>query len=147
MVESSEMPIGPSEESVLPSDGSVLPSGTPVEASERSPVPTSGRVKETEHWFAARPVGIGAWGLAIVVWTAFLVLLLASPHTLADVRSWLLDLPGWLQAIVWILTLPVMIALMAWYTDWAQWIRVAIVVGCVLWTLIGFFPKDRPAIR
>lgn len=150
MTESSEIPVVPTDASVR--EGGAEPVGEDAveqleEPSESSLVPTSGRVKDAEHWFEARPVGIGAWGLAIVVWTAFLVLLLASPHTLADARSWVLDLPVWLQVIVWIVTLPVMIALMAWYTGWAQWLRVAIVVACVLWTLIGFFPKDRPTIR
>jgi hypothetical protein len=124
-----------------------IPVAPTDEPGARSLVPRSGRVRDAEHWFEARPVGIGAWGLAIVVWTAVLVLLLASPHTLVDARGWVTDLPVWLQVIVWIVLLPVMIALTAWYTDWAPWIRVTIVVGCVLWTLIGFFPKDRPAIR
>jgi hypothetical protein len=150
MTESSETPVVPTDASVR--EGGAEPVGEDAveqleEPSGSSLIPTSGRVKDAEHWFEARPVGIGAWGLAIVVWTAFLVLLLISPHTLADARSWVLDLPVWLQVIVWIVTLPVMIALMAWYSGWAQWLRVAIVVACVLWTLIGFFPKDRPTIR
>src|SRR5450756_2655394 len=96
MTESSEIPVVPTDASVQ--GGGAEPVGEDAveqleEPSESSLVPTSGRVKDAEHWFEARPVGIGAWGLAIVVWTAFLVLLLASPHTLADARSWVLDLP------------------------------------------------------
>jgi hypothetical protein len=45
------------------------------------------------------------------------------------------------QALVTLLTLPVVLGLWVWQTSWPLWLRLILVIGLAWVTLYTFFPK------
>jgi hypothetical protein len=65
----------------------------------------------------------------------FFALMIFSPDTLGDIWHWVQDRNDALQVILWLLTLPYMLALAIWESDWAGWIRIVLVLFiAVFWT-------------
>lgn len=70
-----------------------------------------------------------------IVWIVFFVLMIFSPETLTDVWEWVQERNDALQVVLWLLTLPYMLALAIWESDWASWLRITLVVTiALLWT-------------
>ena len=77
-----------------------------------------------------------------IVWIVFFVLLIFSPDTLTDVWQWVQDRDTWLEVLLWSFTLPYMLALAVWESDWATWLRILVVISIALfWT--GLFNSKR----
>ena len=75
-----------------------------------------------------------------IVWLIF------SPGTLDDIWNWVQDLATVWQVLVWLLTLPYMVALAIWESDWQTWLRILLVVLIALfWT--GLTNSPKPAKR
>ncbi|MGH2959232.1 MAG: hypothetical protein ACRDKE_06470 [Solirubrobacterales bacterium] len=71
-----------------------------------------------------------------------------SPDTLTDIWNWVQDRNDVLQVILWLLTLPYMLALAIWEADWASWLRIVLVVLIALvWAGITnpSYSGNRPA--
>jgi hypothetical protein len=56
-------------------------------------------------------------------------------------------LPLVVQAVVWLLFLPVMVGLWIWETTWPVILRVFLVVSIAGWNLLVFLPKAAQAPR
>lgn len=70
-----------------------------------------------------------------LVWLIFFGLLIFSPDTLTDIWQWVQDQSDALQVILWLLTLPYMLALAIWESDWQTWLRIVLVVSiAIVWT-------------
>lgn len=81
-----------------------------------------------------------------IVWLIFFGLLIFSPGTLDDIWNWVQDLATVWQVLVWLLTLPYMVALAIWESDWQTWLRILLVVLIALfWT--GLTNSPKPAKR
>ena len=80
-----------------------------------------------------------------VLWAGFLVARVVDPAILDTVRRTLESLPFLLQAVVWLLFLPLTAGLWVWGTDWAPIVRVVLVVGIAGWNLLVFLPQREPA--
>ena len=80
-----------------------------------------------------------------VLWAGFLVAMVVDPSILDTTRRELGSLPLPVQAIAWLLFLPLTAGLWVWGTDWALIIRVALVVGIAGWNLLVFLPRREPA--
>lgn len=67
-----------------------------------------------------------------IVWLIFFGLMVFSPETLTAVWEWVQGRNDALQVILWILTLPYMVALAIWESDWQTWLRIVLVVSIAL---------------
>lgn len=79
--------------------------------------------------------------LFAVLWIGFLAALVADPAMLVAARATIDDLPLVVQAVAWLLFLPVMGGLWAWTTDWPLVVRGALVIGLATWNLLVFIPR------
>ncbi|HYO41758.1 MAG TPA: hypothetical protein VES19_01050 [Candidatus Limnocylindrales bacterium] len=79
------------------------------------------------------------------LWLGFLGALVLDPSILDTVRGTLESLPLPVQAVAWLLFLPLTAGLWIWGTDWALIFRVGLIVGIAGWNLLVFFPRREPA--
>jgi len=75
-----------------------------------------------------------------LIWLGFGVALIWSQGSLDAAWQWSRDLSWILQGVVWLLFLPVMLALWAWETSWSLFMRAGLVVALAVWTLVIFPP-------
>jgi len=78
----------------------------------------------------------------LVLWAAFAYALAGNHGGLDQVWQSIRDLPLILQALVWLLFLPVTIGLWIWESAWPLIVRLPLVVAIAGWNLWMFFPKD-----
>ena len=76
-----------------------------------------------------------------IVWIAFGAALVLSQGSVDQAWTAIKALPLPMQAIVWLLFLPVMIGLWAWEQTWPLLVRLALVIGIGAWNLLVFLPK------
>jgi len=76
-----------------------------------------------------------------IVWIGFGAALVLSQGSVDQAWAAIRSLPLIIQAIAWVLFLPVMIALWAWEQAWPLLVRLALVVGIGAWNLLVFLPK------
>ena len=94
---------------------------------------------------ATAPIGfLASSGILLLVfgaaWVAFGVALARDPARIE--RTWrrLRALPLVVQALAWLLLLPVLAGIAAWRTDWPRIARLALVGGLAAWNLLMFLP-------
>jgi hypothetical protein len=80
-----------------------------------------------------------------ILWAGFLLAMVLDPSILDTVRRTLEGLPFLLQAVAWLLFLPLAAGLWVWGTDWALIARMVLVVGMAGWNLLVFLPRREPA--
>lgn len=90
---------------------------------------------------------LGVFALFVVLWLVFAVALIWDQGGLDQTWAWIQSLPLILQAVLWLLFLPVMAGLWVWETTWPLVIRVALIVGLAAANLYLFFPRALPAGR
>jgi hypothetical protein len=104
----------------------------------------------------ARGLGNGvAWlaengilfGIFAIIWIAFAAGLIWSQGSLDQAWEAIRGLPLIVQAVVWVLFLPVMIGLWVWETSWPLIVRLVLVVSVAGWNLLMFLPKALQAPR
>ncbi|MEO5964441.1 MAG: hypothetical protein ABIR11_03165 [Candidatus Limnocylindrales bacterium] len=82
-----------------------------------------------------------------VLWLAFLAALVAGPAALDAAWGTVGSLPMIVQAVTWVLFLPLMGAGWAWATDWPVVVRLVIVVAIAGWNLLVFLPARTPTTQ
>ena len=91
-----------------------------------------------------RMISCTAFVVLALLWLGFGAALVFNPGILDTVwqlfRSW--PLVG--QAVIALLTLPVVLGLWIWNTGLPFWLRLVIVIGLAGATLYAFFPKKQP---
>ena len=80
-------------------------------------------------------------GLFAILWLAIGVTAVADPAGLDATWRGIGEWPLPVQAVGWILFLPVMAGLWIWATDWPFLARVVLVVGVAGWNLLVFIPR------
>ena len=80
------------------------------------------------------------FGLGTAVSVAFAYYLFTNPARLTEVWAWTRSLPLLVQAVIWLLALPWMIALWIWVLPWALPIRMVLVVSILLAATWLLFP-------
>lgn len=82
-----------------------------------------------------------------LLWGAFAVALLANPAGLGDLSAWLGQQSLPVQALAWLLFLPVTAGLWVHGTDWPLVVRLVVIAGLAGWNLLIFLPRraDRAA--
>jgi hypothetical protein len=76
-----------------------------------------------------------------VLWIAFGAGLLWSQGSVDAAWQAIRDLPWILQAVVWLLFLPVMIGMWIWETTWPLAVRLVLIIGIGGWNLMIFLPR------
>ena len=87
-----------------------------------------------------------AFAIFAVLWIAFGVAMISSQGGLDAAWQWATSLPILVQAVVWLLFLPVMVGLWVWETSWPLAIRFAAVLALAGWSLLIFLPR-KPGTR
>ncbi|HEU5205274.1 MAG TPA: hypothetical protein VFU17_13365 [Candidatus Limnocylindrales bacterium] len=86
-------------------------------------------------------------GVAFVLygalWVGFGAALVTNPGALDEAWQSIAQLPLPVQAVVWLLFLPVMAGLWVWGTDWPVLIRLVVVIGIAAWNLLVFVPRSE----
>jgi ABC-type amino acid transport system permease subunit len=90
-------------------------------------------------WLAESGVLFVVFG---IVWLAVGVGLVWSQGTVDQAWQAIRELPLLVQAVVWLLFLPVMAGLWIWESSWPLLIRLVLVVGLAGWSLLIFLPKS-----
>jgi hypothetical protein len=80
-----------------------------------------------------------------VLWLAFGIALIWSQGSVDAAWHAIRALPWFLQAVVWLLLLPVMAGLWIWETSWPLVLRLVLVVGIAGWNLLVFLPRALTA--
>jgi ABC-type amino acid transport system permease subunit len=89
-------------------------------------------------WLAEHGVLFGIFAL---IWVAFGAGLILSQGSLHEAWQAIRGLPLIVQAMVWLLFLPVMIGLWVWETTWPLVVRLVLVLGIAGWNLMVFLPR------
>jgi hypothetical protein len=92
-------------------------------------------------WLATSGVALVIFA---VLWVAFGAAIIWSQGSLDAVWAWLRDLPLLVQALVWLLFLPVTVGLWIWESGWPMLVRLVLVVGLAGWSVLMFIPKAAP---
>ena len=86
-------------------------------------------------------INIGAFGILTLLWLGFAAALVFNQALLDTVWQTLRGFPIAVQAVVWLLVLPVALGLWIWESSWPIWIRLILVVGLAIATIYTFYPK------
>jgi hypothetical protein len=98
--------------------------------------------------FIAFAVGNGiAFVIFAVLSVAFAWAVVASQGSLHAAWQWSRELPLLVQGLVWVLFLPVVVALWIWETTWPLVLRLLVISGLAGWSLLMFLPKRLTAAR
>jgi hypothetical protein len=74
------------------------------------------------------------------LWAAFAIGLVWSQGSLDQAWQAVRGLPLVVQAVVWLLFLPVMVGLWIWETSWPIAVRLVLIVGVAGWNLLVLLP-------
>jgi hypothetical protein len=86
-------------------------------------------------------ISLAAFGIFAILWVAFAVGVVASQGSLDATWEWIRGLPIIIQAVVWLLFLPVVAGLWVWETGWPLVARLVLVGGLAVATLYVFAPR------
>jgi hypothetical protein len=76
-----------------------------------------------------------------LLWLAFAIALVMSQGSVDSAWEWIRSQHVVLQAVVWLLFLPVVAGMWIWETTWPLVLRLVLVIGLAGWNLIIFLPK------
>ena len=79
------------------------------------------------------------------LWAGFWAALVLDPAMLDTAWAAIAGLPLPIQAVAWLLFLPVMAAMWTWQTDWPIVVRLVLVAGIAGWNLLVFLPRRGAA--
>jgi hypothetical protein len=87
------------------------------------------------------------FGIFALIWIAFAAGLIWSQGSVDQAWASIRELPLIVQAVVWLLFLPVMIGLWIWETTWPLLVRLVLVIGIAGWNLLIFLPRAAQTVR
>ena len=79
------------------------------------------------------------------LWLGFLVALVLDSTVLDALLRSLESLPLLVQALAWLLFLPLTAALWTWGADWPLVVRLVLVAGIAGWNILTFLPRRASA--
>lgn len=84
---------------------------------------------------------VAVWLLFAVLWLALMAAIALAPATVDELWGSLRQRPLAIQALIWLLFLPIMIGVWIWRRPWAPLIRLTLLVALGAWNLFLFFPR------
>lgn len=88
-----------------------------------------------------RIINYFAFSVLTILWLGFGAALLMKPELLDTVWLAFRGFPLVGQALITLLTLPVVLGLWVWQTSWPVWLRLLLMIGLAWVTLYTFFPR------
>ncbi len=88
-------------------------------------------------------INLAAFAILTALWLAFGSALLLNREMLDTVWQMFTGWPLPVQAVVVLLTLPVVAGLWIWETSWPLLLRLVLVVGLAWVTVYVFFPREK----
>ena len=98
----------------------------------------------TVGWMAEGGV---LFAIFAVIWIAFGAALALSQGSIDQAWQAIRGLPLVLQAVVWLLFLPVVIGLWIWESSWPLLVRLVLVLGVAGWNLLILVPNALQSAR
>jgi len=102
--------------------------------------PISGSESKEERTKMELVFNIVVFTIFLVLWVAFAYGLVANQGGLDNIWKTIQGLPLIVQAIVWVLFLPVTIGLWIWESAWPLLVRLPLVAALAGWNIWMFFP-------
>ena len=90
-----------------------------------------------------RAISIYAIIIFVVLWLGFAVALVVNREWLDLLWTWVRELPPVAEIIIWVLFLPIMVALWFWESTWPDVLRFVGFAGIVAWTLVAVSGLQR----
>jgi hypothetical protein len=84
-----------------------------------------------------------AFIIFVALWVAFGAGLIWNQGGVDAAWQWIRDLPLLVQAVVWLLFLPVVMGLWIWDTSWPLLVRLLLVGGLAAWSVMIFLPRAQ----
>jgi hypothetical protein len=109
---------------------------------ERVIEPVASGLGNTVAWLAETGV---LFAVFVVIWSAVALGLVWSAGTVDEAWRTIGALPLVLQAIAWVLFLPVMLGLWIWESSWPLVVRLVLLIGIGGWNLLIFLPRTMRA--
>jgi hypothetical protein len=97
---------------------------------------------DTIGWMAQSGV---LFAIFAIIWVAFGAALIWSQGGIDQAWTTIRDWPLIVQALAWLLFLPVMAGLWVWETTWPLALRLLVVLGIAGWNLLVFLPRAAAA--
>lgn len=96
-------------------------------------------MRDTSFWNVMVPRLLGTYAIVIfaMLWVGFAVALAVNPEWLDALWNGVRTLPPVAEIIVWVLFLPIMVALWIWESSWPALVRGLAFAGIVGWTLLA----------
>lgn len=85
--------------------------------------------------------------LYAAMWLAFGIALALNRDAVSQAWQALGAWPLPLQAVAWLLFLPLTAALWVWGTDWPEALRIVVIAGLAGWNVLVFLPHREPAAK
>lgn len=98
----------------------------------------------TVGWMAESGV---LFAIFTIVWIGIGAGLVLSQGSVDQAWQAIRELPLLLQAVVWLLFLPVMVGLWIWETSWPFLVRLILLLGVAGWNLLILLPKATQTAR
>lgn len=86
-----------------------------------------------QHWIL--------FGVFAILWLAFGVSLVISQGSIDSAWEWITGQHVLVQAVIWVLFLPVTAGIWIWETTWPLVLRLVLVAGLAGWNLLVFLPR------
>jgi hypothetical protein len=95
-------------------------------------------------WLAEHGV---LFAIFAVIWAAVIAGLFLSQGSVDQTWEAIRSLPIIVQAVVWLLILPVMAGLWIWESTWPLVVRIVLVTSLAGWNLLVLLPKAAQSVR
>jgi hypothetical protein len=87
-------------------------------------------------------ISFGSFAILSLLWLGFAAALIFNQTLLDGAWQALRGMPTIIQIVVWLLVLPITLALWIWEMPWPFWIRLLLIIGLGIATLYTFLPKQ-----
>ena len=96
---------------------------------------------EERNHISPRWLAWSMWLFFVAIWIGLGAYYLITLDATATIMNWVADQALIVQIGVWIVFLPVMVAVAIWESALDLWIRVTALAGCLFWTTYGLYPR------
>lgn len=104
-------------------------------------------MKDSTFWDVTVPRVLSTYAVLIfaILWVGFAIALVVNPEWLDLLWDWVSALPVVAEIIVWVILLPIMVALWIWHSSWSDPVRLLAFAGIIGWTLLAVSSFVRAA--
>jgi hypothetical protein len=98
-------------------------------------------MSDSTFWDVTVPRVLSTYAVVIfaVLWVGFVIALVVDREWMDLLWNWVRALPSVAEIIVWVLFLPITVALWIWQSSWPVLVRLLGFAGIVGWTLLAIY--------